>query len=159
LACAQANLGMFYLRGIGCEQDFAKAQHWCRRAAEQNDSVGALALGVIHEHGFGTDRDLAIAARWYARGAELGNDAAATALGLLHLDGLGVEKNLVTARKLMAGPASRGDALAKKGMTELYAILESEAANDPGQRDTINAGLASAGPDSQPGGHQSRYHA
>lgn len=139
LACAQSNLGMFYLRGIACEPDYAKALEWCRRAAEQNESVGALGLGLMHEHGFGVERDPAEAARWYGIGAELGNDAAATALGLLHLDGLGVERDLVKARRLMAGPASRGDALAKKGMAELYAIMEAKAAKDLGTRGVEDA--------------------
>lgn len=144
LACAQANLGMFYLRGIGCTQDFAKALEWCRRAAEQNDSVGALGVGLLHEHGFGIERNPAEAARWYGVGAELGNDAAATALGLLHLDGLGVERDLAKARRLMVGPASRGDVLAKKGMAELYAIMEAEIAKDPDTRGVMDACHANA---------------
>ena len=161
LACAQANLGMFYLRGIGCKQDFTKAQLWCRRAAEQNESVGALGLGFMHEHGFGIERNPSEAARWYAIGTELGNDAAATALGLLHLDGIGVERNLVKAQKLMAGPASRGDALAKKGLTELYAIAESEeqTAIDPDQRDMTDTCVAGTRRARVLGGHQSRYNA
>jgi TPR repeat protein len=133
LGCAQANLGMFYLRGIGTGQNFAKALEWCGRAAQQHEAVGALGLGVMHEHGFGTPRDPKEAARWYALAADLGNDAAATALGLLHLDGLGVEQDIAKARRLLAGPASRGNELAKKGLAELYAIMEAETGQGPDQ--------------------------
>lgn len=128
LACAQANLGMFYLRGIGCQRNVQQAAQWFRRAAKQNESVGALGLGLLHEHGFGMARDPVEAARWYGISAALRNDAAATALGLLHLDGLGVDRDLVKARRLLMGPASRGDALAKKGLKEIDAMVEAETA-------------------------------
>lgn len=158
LACAQANLGMFYLRGIGCKQDFAKAQVWCRRASEQNDPVGALGLGFLNEHGFGTKRDPVEAARCYAIGAELGNDAAATALGLLHLDGIGVERDLTKAHKLMAGPASRGDVMAKRGMSELYTLMEAETKTESDQRNMTQACVARAQQVHQSGGHPSRHN-
>jgi TPR repeat protein len=119
LACAQANLGMFYLRGVGCAQNFAEAERWCRYAALQRDPGGALGLGIIYEHGLGVTADLAEAARWYRISADQGNDAAATALGLLFLDGRGVGQDLQKAQRLLLGPATRGNPFACKGLARL----------------------------------------
>lgn len=119
LARAQANVGMLYMRGIGCAQDFAAAERWCRYAALQNDPGGALGLGILYEHGLGVASDLAEAARWYRIAADLGNDAAATALGLLFLDGRGVTQDVHKAQRLLLGPAARGNPFARKGLARL----------------------------------------
>jgi TPR repeat protein len=115
---------MLYLRGIGCEQDFAAADQWCRRAADQADPGGALGLGIIREHGFVGAADPAEAARWYQLAVDAGNDAAATALGKLYLDGRGVAQNLVKAERLLVGPAARGSAFARQALTSLQSLRQ-----------------------------------
>lgn len=119
LACAQANLGMLHMRGIGCARDFSEAERWCRFAALQGDAGGALGLGILYEHGLGVEVDPAEAARWYRIAADQGNDVAATALGLLMLEGRGVNQDLAKAQRLLVGPAMRGNDFAKRGLAKL----------------------------------------
>jgi TPR repeat protein len=131
-AAAQANLGMLFLRAVGCGQDFAAAESWFRRAADQNDPGGALGLGLIFEHGFGRAPDTTEAARWYAIAAEVGNDAAATALGILHLNGAindgGMARDLAKAERLLRGPAARGNPFAQKALQSLRSASPTTAA-------------------------------
>ena len=89
-------------------------------------------------------RDPEEAARWYALAAERGNDAAATALGLLYLDGLGVTRDFAKARRLLTGPASRGNSFAKKGLTELQALVAAETDNAPDRQDIHNDAMRRA---------------
>ena len=110
---------MLYARGIGCEQDFAAAAEWYRRAADAGDAAGALGLGLLHENGLGVTRDRAAAAGWYERAAAQGNDMAATALALLQLDG--EQSNPAEAARLLAGPAARGNGFAQHRLGLLYA--------------------------------------
>ena len=43
-ATAQSNLGDFYRKGKGVQQDFAEAVKWYRKAAEQNDATAQCNL-------------------------------------------------------------------------------------------------------------------
>lgn len=126
---AQANLGMLYLRGVGCERNFIEAARWCRMAADGGDAGGALGIGLVFEHGLGVPADCAEAARRYRLAADRGSDSASTALGLLHIDGRGVARDPVAARILLVGVnAQRGNSFAQAGLKQLRRLAGSDAA-------------------------------
>lgn len=44
---AMAVLGLYYLRGIGCDKDIAKAKEWAGRAADKGQPMGYRVLGDV----------------------------------------------------------------------------------------------------------------
>lgn len=44
---AMAVLGLYYLRGIGCDKNLVKAEDWAKRAADKGQSMGYRVLGDI----------------------------------------------------------------------------------------------------------------
>jgi hypothetical protein len=58
------NLGSAYERGSGVVQDWAKAVHFYRLAAEQGLHIAQFALGVCYECGKGVAQDAAEGVRY-----------------------------------------------------------------------------------------------
>lgn len=97
---AQYNLAMLYDKGRGVTQDFKQAEHWYRKAAEQNFIWAQYALGNLYERGEGVAQDYAQAADWYAKAATNNFARAMNHLGQLYESGQGVPKNLLVAHAL-----------------------------------------------------------
>jgi uncharacterized protein len=67
---AQFELGKNYETGrIGLPKDFAQAQYWYRKAADQGDPYAEASLGILFNFGKGVQRDYAQAYVWYERAA------------------------------------------------------------------------------------------
>jgi TPR repeat protein len=65
---AQFELGKNYETGrIGLPKDFAQAQYWYRKAADQGDPYAEASLGILFNFGKGVPRDYAQAYMWYER--------------------------------------------------------------------------------------------
>jgi TPR repeat protein len=119
-ASAQNELGMAYAFGrYGLGKDYQAAEKWCRKSAEQRDSIGAYCLGGLYYSGLGVPKDLGEAARWYELAARLGLADAQADLGIMYLQGTGVSKNEDTATKLLLLAASQGNARAKAQLQRL----------------------------------------
>jgi TPR repeat protein len=74
---AQCNLGVDYLKGIGCIQDDVKAFELFKKSAEQGNAAGLANLGYMYESnrgGAGYDIDKAY--MYYKQAADLGNEFA-----------------------------------------------------------------------------------
>ena len=69
---AQRALGVMYSKGLGVEQDHAKAVEWTRKAAEQGSARAQCKLGFHYEFGDGVEQDDTQAAEWYRKAAEQG---------------------------------------------------------------------------------------
>jgi hypothetical protein len=102
-----------------CENSFnAKtyddAMKWCRRAAEQGNSVVALFqalfgasrsavaqfnIGLMYHNGWGVPQDDAEAVKWYRMAAEQGLADAQNSLGLMYRNGWGVPRDYVEAAR------------------------------------------------------------
>ncbi len=102
------NLGLFYERGLGVEQDDARAFAFYRQAGERDHPYALFNLGVFHLKGRGTPRDDARAARAFAKSAELGVGRAAHVLGVLTEQGRGVPADPERARSLYEQAARAG---------------------------------------------------
>ena len=70
----QFNLGLVCFEDVGVKQDFAAAQHWTHKAAEQGDDADAqCGLGVMYiSNGEGGERDDGEALRWLRKVARQG---------------------------------------------------------------------------------------
>ncbi len=102
------NLGLFYERGLGVEQDDARAFAYYRQAGEQDHPYALFNLGVFHLKGRGTPRDDTRAARAFAKSADLGVARAAHVLGVLTEQGRGVPADAERARSLYEQAARAG---------------------------------------------------
>ena len=61
---------------MGVRQDYARAEYWFRKAADQGNAVAKNNLGKMYHSGLGVDKDLAEALFWYRQAADQGNVAA-----------------------------------------------------------------------------------
>ena len=119
-ATAQNELGMAYAFGrYGLARDYASAEKWCRKAAEQRDSIGAYCLGGLYLSGLGVPKDPAQAAKWYELASVLGLADAQADLGIMYLRGMGVPRNEDVAVKLLLLAAAQGNARAKGQLRQL----------------------------------------
>ena len=79
-------MGVHYLTGTGVEQDFAKAVHFLRRAAEKGDAGGMFNLGICYSAGKGVEKNMQEAVRWVSAAAEKGHAEAKKFLQALQSD-------------------------------------------------------------------------
>ena len=42
------NLGLLYMNGQGCTQDYGKAREWCKKAADAGNTDAMTALGWLY---------------------------------------------------------------------------------------------------------------
>ena len=111
-AAAQYNLGVLYDRGLGVEQDYAKARSWYEKAAKQRYGRAEHNLGIMYEAGKGVDKNAAKAAHWFRRGADDGQAASQNNLGVLYMKGDGVPQNTGKAAFWTARAAAAGNGAA-----------------------------------------------
>lgn len=71
------NLGTCYLRGFGCEPDFALAHQCFRAAAEAGHPEGMDYLSATYENGHGVERDTELALAWRMKAKAVRGDKAA----------------------------------------------------------------------------------
>jgi TPR repeat protein len=90
---AQMELAHRYARGIGLEADFAKANGWYRKAADQGNAKGAYCLGLAYFHGIGMEKDFTKAAQWFRKAADAGFAPGESALGGMYMKGQGMAKD------------------------------------------------------------------
>lgn len=84
VAEAQFSLGLIYANAKGAVPDYAQAEHWYLKAAEQNHALAQFNLGIMHAHGQGVPRDRAKSLMWIQKAADLGDAGAQYHLGLSH---------------------------------------------------------------------------
>jgi tetratricopeptide (TPR) repeat protein len=119
-ASAQNELGMAYTFGrYGLAKDYAAAEKWCRKSAEQRDSIGAYCLGGLYFSGLGVAKDPAAAAKWYEVSARLGLAEAQADLGIMYARGIGVRQDKAIALKWLTVAAAQGNARAKGQLQQL----------------------------------------
>lgn len=111
-AAAQYNLGVLYDRGMGVDQDYAKARRWYEKAAAQRYGRAEHNLGIMYEAGKGVDKNIVTAANWFRRGADDGQAASQNNLGVLYMDGRGVPQNTGKAAFWTARAAAAGNGAA-----------------------------------------------
>jgi TPR repeat protein len=82
---AQYLLGFQY--ATGGTTNYAEAERWFRKAADQNFGLAQNGLGALYENGLGTPQNLGEAIQWYRRAADQGVLMALNNLGQLAYSG------------------------------------------------------------------------
>ena len=96
-ATAQVKLGMFYYKGEGVRQDYAKAREWYERSANQGNPLAQGVLGLIYYHGEGVRQDHSKAFELFQKSANQGDATAQGMLGMLYYKGEGVRQDYAKA--------------------------------------------------------------
>jgi len=105
-----------YEGGEGVTQDYAQADAWYRKAAEQGHSGAQYTIGVNYDLGDGVMQDYAQAAFWYRKAAERGNPNAQQCLGQLYESGEGVPQDYVQAEYWYRKAAEQGNNTAQDNL-------------------------------------------
>ena len=108
---AQCNLGWFYYKGEGVEQDFKEAMKWYRKAAEQGDTKTQFNLGAMYYKGQGVEQDNVAAYAWL-------NIAASN--GLQNAQ----KGKSVVAKEMTAEQITEAEALVKEMVTKNPKLLK-----------------------------------
>lgn len=81
---AQFSLGLRYATAHGAAQDYAQAEHWYLKAADQNHPLAHFNLGIMHASGHGRPSNRATSLVWFQKAADLGDAGAQFRLGETH---------------------------------------------------------------------------
>lgn len=90
---AQFGLGVIYNDAMGVPQDYAEANYWFLRAAEQHYAPAQYNLGNAYKYGTGMQRDDGMAVIWWRKAAEADFGPAQYNLGSALLEGSGVPRD------------------------------------------------------------------
>lgn len=92
-AKAQYRLGKTYYSGDGVRRDYAQAEFWFRKGAEQGDPDSEFMLGGLYHFGQGVPQDSAQAFAWVMKAAEQGHTDAEFFIATCYTEGWGVPKD------------------------------------------------------------------
>ena len=101
-------------------QQYEKAVHWWKQAAEQGHAPAQVDLGLMHQIGVGTPRNLVEAQRCYLAAAEQGNASGLHNLAYLYRRGNGVERDASQAAAWYLQAAQQGIAHSKSAIHEAH---------------------------------------
>lgn len=106
----QNQLGIWYEKGIGTEQNYRLALEWFQKAAEQDYPSAFYNIGDYYCLGLGVDRDNQKAIHYYKEGTDRKHSGCQMRLGQCYLNGIGVDVNKDLAFSLFTKSSLQGNA-------------------------------------------------
>jgi uncharacterized protein len=98
-SAAERQLGFMYYRGLGFEQDNAKAVALFERAAAHGDLESQVNLAAMYENGLSVAQSDALSAHWFRQAAEQGHRRSQFRLGEICYVGAGIPRDHAEATK------------------------------------------------------------
>src|SRR5439155_19387878 len=98
-----------YYEGEGAFKNYAEAQKWYRKAADNGVASAAFNLGVMYDLGQGVPKDYNQAVQWYRKAADAGYAPALANLGILYYNAQGVKRDLTQSYAWFAPAEKLGD--------------------------------------------------
>ncbi len=100
---SQFYTGMAYEfpKSYGCRQDYGKAYHYYKLAADKGDGNALNNLGCLYQYGYGVGRDYEKAKELYQKAVDAGNPRGLMAFGYMYKWGKGVPADLYKAKDYM----------------------------------------------------------
>ncbi len=115
---AQFGLGVIYNDAMGVPQDYAEANYWFLRAAEQGFAPAQYNLGNAYKNATGMHQDDAMAVIWWRKAAEQDFGPAQFNLGSALLHGSGVARNEAAGLEWYRRAAENGHPIARSYLEE-----------------------------------------
>ena len=119
---SQRRLGVMYLEGLGCNQDYLSALKWLKIASERNDLHAQEKLAHMHRRGLGVEESIKIAIYWYHRSSELGGVQSTYELATCYEQGEGVAQDRDESTRLYMIAAEQGHADARYHVGVAYEL-------------------------------------
>lgn len=113
------NMGVFYMEGMGCDQDMELSAKYFHRAARRKHPEAQFAYGDLLSQGWGVEQDEKRALKWFSDAAENGHVEAMYRLGEAYENGIGTKVNLKEAAKWYDAACSKGHRMAAQKVVML----------------------------------------
>jgi deoxyuridine 5'-triphosphate nucleotidohydrolase len=120
------NMGVFYMEGMGCDQDMELSAKYFHRAARRRHPEAQYAYADLLTNGWGVEQDLQRAVKWFTDAAENGNVEAMYRLGEIYEQGIGAEINLNAAIKWYDAACNKGHRQAAQRLVMCKVALQEE---------------------------------
>ena len=104
----QNELGLWYLHGVGTEQNIMLAVEWFEKAAEQDYASAFGNIGDLYRKGLGVEVDNQRAVQYYKEGADRKHYGCQYRLGICYLKGIGVDVDKDLAFSLFMDSSLQG---------------------------------------------------
>lgn len=105
---AMLQIGLYYHKGNGVNQNYAEASKWFRKAADLGNAEAQFQLGEKYIECYGCVQNYQEAAKWYRKAANQDHPESLYKLGLLYMKGKGVVANEKKANELISRAAELG---------------------------------------------------
>lgn len=113
------NLGVFYMEGMGCDQDMELSAKYFHRAARRRHPEAQFAYADLLSNGWGVEQDEKRALKWFLDAAENGHVEAMYRLGEIYEQGIGTDVNFDAAAKWYDAACSKGHRMAAQKLVML----------------------------------------
>ena len=120
-ANSQYLLALLYCEGTGgVKKDYAQANVWFKRAAENGHTGAQYCMGLNNINGYGALQDFSEAFVWFKKAADGGFINAYNNLGYCYGNGIGVEKDLYQCFTWYQKAGELGDVTAQFNIGNMY---------------------------------------
>ena len=106
------NMGVFYMEGMGCDQDMELSAKYFQRAARRRHPEAQFAYADLLSNGWGVEQDDKRAMKWFLDAAENGHVEAMYRLGEVYELGKGTAVDLAEAAKWYNAACEKGHRMA-----------------------------------------------
>ena len=100
--------------------NYSKAFRYCKKSAEDGNSIAQLIIGNMYHYGNGVKKDDFESLSWYKKAAEQGQNQAVIKLCEMYYYGEGIKKNLKELLKLTRKFAEQGNSTFQYGLGSMY---------------------------------------
>jgi len=121
------NMGVFYMEGMGCDQDMELSAKYFHRAARRRHPEAQFAYADLLSNGWGVEKDEKRAVKFFSDAAENGHVEAMYRLGEIYEQGIGTNVNLEAAAKWYDAACSKGHRMAAQRLVMLQVKQQGEA--------------------------------
>ena len=121
------NMGVFYMEGMGCDQDMELCAKYFQRAARRRHPEAQYAYADLLSNGWGVEQDEKRALKWFADAAENGHVEAMFRLGEAYELGKGTDVNLNEAAKWYEAACSKGHRMAAQNLVMVRVKQQGDA--------------------------------
>ena len=121
------NMGVFYMEGMGCDQDMELSAKYFHRAARRRHPEAQFAYADLLSNGWGVEQDEKRAIKFFSDAAENGHTEAMFRLGEIYELGKGTAVNLDAAAKWYEAACGKGHRMAAQRLVMVKVQQQGDA--------------------------------
>ena len=121
------NMAIFYMEGMGCDQDMELCAKYMHRAARRRHPEAQFAYADLLSNGWGVEQDEKRAVKWFLDAAENGHVEAMYRLGEIYENGIGTAADANAAMKWYDAACNKGHRMAAQKLVMLQVKMQGNA--------------------------------